>query len=78
LIILPILIGYILMSVNEAISSRSIKLLLFSFVCLFFTQGGGALTIIINADSNWYWQRSYIIEPNEVLKEALKPLIKEN
>jgi len=78
LIIFPIIVGYVLSSVNEAITSRNVKLIVFTLTCLFFTQGGGATTLLISADSEWYWQRDYITQPNNNLKELIAPLIKEN
>jgi len=76
--ILPILIGYVFMSVNTAFSNKSIKLAMVLIALLLFTQGGGISTLIIRSEDSWYWQRSYITEPNSKIKELLKPFIKEN
>ncbi|MGI0134603.1 MAG: hypothetical protein ACREBW_06575, partial [Candidatus Micrarchaeaceae archaeon] len=42
---------------------------------LFFLQGGGALTFIVQSDPTWNWQSAPVVHANEAARKVLHPLI---
>ena len=76
--IFPVFMVMSMVALSDLIGHRRhVKVLILIAVLLFSTQGGGIIKPIINADSNWYWQNTVIIETNKDLKNILSPLVKE-
>jgi hypothetical protein len=44
-------------------------------VLLCFLQGGGMLTYLLRADSNWYWQNQTVRDANEAARKAIAPFV---
>lgn len=77
---LPVLLVMIVVATAFALRRRSyiIKLAVFIAAMLLFTQGGGAITHIVQSQDNWYWQSPKVIKANHAAKKILTPLVRQN
>lgn len=78
LLLVPILMALIAHSMNVAIKSKLTKVLIFTIILSFFTQGGGITTYLVRSNDAWYWQRETIIDQNMKLKSFVSKFIKES
>lgn len=76
--VFPIVMVMSLVAINDIIGNRHhIKFLVLVMVLLLCTQGGGIIKPILNANNEWYWQNSVIIETNNSIKNLIAPLVQE-
>jgi len=73
----PVMIAFGLMSIDEIIKYKNIKLVGFAIFVLLSTQGGGVIKHIVTAKDDWYWQNNTVISINDYAKKTLKSMVYE-
>lgn len=73
--LLPIALVIALQSFAWFVRSNNMRMVLLISVGSLYIYGGGAVGWLLRADSNWYWQKSQVIQINQQLQNTLKKTI---
>lgn len=68
----PIIIAFGLMSIDEMIRRREIKVISFIILLLLASQGAGVMKHIASAKDSWYWQNATVENINQSTKRAVR------
>jgi hypothetical protein len=73
--ILPVVFTLVIASFAQIIQSRIIRTCVVVLFFVFYIQGAGVITSIVQSQDDWYWPHQKIINADKKLKSIIDPLV---
>ncbi|MDB5175956.1 MAG: hypothetical protein JWM81_814 [Candidatus Saccharibacteria bacterium] len=76
--LLPLVVLVCALAVQQAVSSRRLKVGLAIATIACFAYGGGALTYILRSNDTWYWDNGAVRTANHAVQRVIGPVVPGN